>query len=76
MSAVNAVKSDNVANEYYLTDIVSIIAEKGYKIKTCIAPNEEVKGANTKEELLELENIYRSMKANELLNIVLTISYL
>ena len=74
VSAVNAVKNNNVANEYYLTDIVSIIAEKGYKIKSCIAPNEEVKGANTKEELLELENIYRSMKANELLNMGVTIS--
>jgi len=72
--SISEIDNNNAACEFYLTDIVSIIAEKGYKIKSCIAPNEEVKGANTKEELLELENIYRSMKANELLNMGVTIS--
>ena len=72
--AINEVGNDNAAGEYYLTDIVSIIASKGYKIKTCIVPNDEVKGANTKEELLELESIYRKMKAEELLQMGVTLS--
>ena len=72
--AINEVKNDNTANEYYLTDIVSIIASKGYRINTCDASNNEVKGANNKEELLDLENIYREMKANELLKEGVTIS--
>ena len=72
--AINEVKNTNAAGEYYLTDIVSIIASKGYKIKTCIVSNDEVMGANTKTELSELEDIYRIMKAEELLNMGITLS--
>ena len=68
------VGNDNAAGEYYLTDIVSIISSKGYKINTCVASNDEVKGANTKRELSELESIYRKMKADELLDMGVTIS--
>ena len=72
--AINEVNNDNAAGEYYLTDIVSIIASKGYKIYTCTVSNEEVKGANTKTELSELEGIYRKMKSEELLDMG-TVSY-
>ena len=72
--AISQVDNNNAAGEYYLTDIVSIISAKGYKINTCVASNDEVKGANTKRELSELESIYRKMKANELLDMGVTIS--
>ena len=72
--AVNDVNNENAANEFYLTDIVSIICKKGFKINTCIVPNEEVKGANTKKVLSELESIYRKMKAEDLMNMGVTIS--
>jgi len=72
--AIMLVGNDNAAGEYYLTDIVSIISSKGYKINTCVASNDEVKGANTKRELSELESIYRKMKVDELLDMGVTIS--
>jgi len=72
--AIDEVNNDNAAGEYYLTDIVSIIASKGYKINTCIVSNDEVKGANTKTELSELEGIYRKMKSEELLDMGITLS--
>ena len=72
--AIYEVNNDNAAGEYYLTDIVSIIASKGYKINTCSVSNEEVKGANTKTELSELEGIYRKMKSEELLDMGITLS--
>ena len=72
--AISQVNNNNAAREYYLTDIVSIISAKGYKINTCVASNDEVKGANTKKELSELESIYREMKANDLLEMGVTIS--
>jgi bifunctional UDP-N-acetylglucosamine pyrophosphorylase/glucosamine-1-phosphate N-acetyltransferase len=72
--AINEVGNENAAGEYYLTDIVSIISSKGYKIKTCVASNDEVKGANTKTELSELEEIFRKMKAEELLQKGVTLS--
>ena len=66
--------NDNAAKEYYLTDIVSIISGKGFKINTCLVPNEEVQGANTKTELAKLEKIYRKMKAEELLKMGIPLS--
>ncbi len=72
--AINEVDNDNAAKEYYLTDIVSIINQKGFKINTCLVSNEEVQGANTKTELAKLEKIYRKMKAEELLKMGITIS--
>ena len=72
--AISQVDNNNAAGEYYLTDIVSIISAKGYKINTCVASNDEVKGANTKRELSELERIYRKMKADELLDMGVAIS--
>ena len=72
--ALKEIKNDNAAGEYYLTDIVSIINKKGFKIKTCVAPVEEVKGANTKKELSELEETFRKMKSEDLLEMGITVS--
>ena len=71
---IKEIKNDNAAGEYYLTDIVSIINKKGFKIKTCIVSNEEVKGANTKKELSELEETFRKMKSKDLLEMGITVS--
>ena len=68
------IKNDNAANEYYLTDLVSILSQNGIKIKTYNASNDEVKGANSKEELAQLEAIYRKMNSEELFNQGVTIS--
>ena len=66
--------NNNAAGEFYLTDLVSIISNKGFKIKTYNAPNDEVKGANSKTELAQLEGIYRKMKAEELINNGITVA--
>ena len=68
------IKNDNVANEYYLTDLVTILSQNGIKIKTYNASNDEVKGANSKQELAQLEAIYRKMNSEELFNQGVTIS--
>ena len=68
------IRNDNAANEYYLTDLVSILSQNGIKIKTYNASNDEVKGANSKQELAQLEAIYRKMNSEELFNQGVTIS--
>ena len=65
---------DNTAGEFYLTDIVSIMSNRGITINTCNASNEEVRGANSKEELAQLEAIYRSMKVQDILEMGVTVS--
>ena len=74
IESLSKINNDNAAGEYYLTDLISIINEKGYKIKTCEASNNEVKGANNKTELAELEALYRKMKAEDLMNQGVTVS--
>jgi bifunctional UDP-N-acetylglucosamine pyrophosphorylase/glucosamine-1-phosphate N-acetyltransferase len=66
--------NDNAAGEFYLTDLVSIISNKGFKIKTYNASNNEVKGANSKAELAQLEGLYRVMKSEELINKGVTVA--
>ena len=54
---------------FYLTDLVSIISNKGFKkLKHSNASNDEVMGKPEKLELAQLEGIYRAMKAEELSN--------
>ena len=71
--SLQEVTNNNAANEFYLTDIVSIMSSKGVNINTCISSNEEVQGANNKKELEKLESIYRSMKTEDLFNQGITI---
>jgi bifunctional UDP-N-acetylglucosamine pyrophosphorylase/glucosamine-1-phosphate N-acetyltransferase len=72
-TSLQEVTNNNAANEFYLTDIVSIMSSKGININTCISSNEEVQGANNKKELEKLESIYRSMKTEDLFNQGITI---
>ena len=72
--ALSEISNENAAGEFYLTDIVSIISKKGIKIKTYKASNDEVKGANTKKELAQLEATYRSMKVEDILNQGITVA--
>ena len=71
---LSQINNNNAAEEFYLTDLISIINEKGYKIKTYEASNNEVKGANSKIELAELEALYRKMKVEDLMNQGITVS--
>ena len=72
--ALSEITSNNSAGEFYLTDIVSIMSKKGITIKTCNASNDEVRGANSKDELAQLEAIYRSMKVQDILEMGVTVS--
>jgi bifunctional UDP-N-acetylglucosamine pyrophosphorylase/glucosamine-1-phosphate N-acetyltransferase len=72
-TSLQEVTNNNAANEFYLTDIVSIMSSKGVNISTCVSSNEEVQGANNKKELEKLESIYRSMKTEDLFNQGITI---
>jgi len=56
--ALEQVKPDNVKNEYYLTDALSIILARGYKVTavTAVRP-EEAKSVNSRVELSEAGKI-------------------
>ncbi len=52
-----AIKTNNAAGEYYMTDIVGIARERGERCGVSIAPYEETAAANTREELAFLEKL-------------------
>ncbi len=57
-AALSEVEPDNVQEEYYLTDVIEIIREKGGAVTGFPAPDpEEVMGINTRESLAEARSI-------------------
>lgn len=51
------ITNNNAANEYYLTDIVSLLINDGKKVGCFVLPNAiEGSGVNTKQELMALES--------------------
>ena len=64
--SINDIKNNNAANEYYLTDLVSINSKKEIKINTYSVDINEVLGANSKKELELIENTNRNMQAKDL----------
>ena len=58
--ALTQIKPNNVKNEYYLTDVIKIMHEKGLKIGTVIIDdNTEILGVNDKQQLAILTNILK-----------------
>jgi bifunctional UDP-N-acetylglucosamine pyrophosphorylase/glucosamine-1-phosphate N-acetyltransferase len=59
---------NNVQDEYYLTDIVSLAVEDGFRVEAVVADSEfEVMGINDKIQLAEAERAYQRKLANELM---------
>lgn len=56
------IKKSSVTNEYYLTSLIDIGIKNNEKIETLQAGLFAWRGVNTKEELLEAENIFLKIK--------------
>jgi len=74
INSLGDIQSNNAANEYYLTDLVEILAVKGVKINVIEANPDEVRGANNKRDLHQLETILRDMNAEKLLDQGITLA--
>ena len=61
------INNKNASKEYYLTDLIGIAYSNRFKIETLSVSSEETLGANTRSEQEKLEQIYRKMKNEELL---------
>jgi bifunctional UDP-N-acetylglucosamine pyrophosphorylase/glucosamine-1-phosphate N-acetyltransferase len=55
-----AVRADNAAGEYYLTDIVTLARRDGARVIAVEAPFEELRGINTRAELAEAEAVVQT----------------
>ena len=70
---LSLISNKNNAGEYYLTDLIKILSEKGFRIERLQVPAKETLGANTRVELELLEKTLRQMKTKDLLNMGVTL---
>ena len=61
------INNNNTSKEFYLTDLIGIANKNGFKIDSLSVSWEETLGANTRYEQEKLEQTYRKMKNEELL---------
>ena len=52
---LSGVRNDNANGEYYLTDVVALAAAEGAVVRHVEAPEEELRGINSRAELAEAE---------------------
>jgi bifunctional UDP-N-acetylglucosamine pyrophosphorylase/glucosamine-1-phosphate N-acetyltransferase len=65
---IGEVTPNNAANEYYLTDMIEILARHGHRVAPLVVEDEsELLGINTRVELAVADKILRTRKAQELM---------
>ncbi len=58
-AALQQLKTDNVQGEYYLTDVISILAEAGHSLGALKATEDEILGVNNHDQLAEAARLMR-----------------
>ena len=64
------IENKNTQHEYYLTDVIALSVQQGIQVQSSQAKNLwEVMGINNKSQLAELERVYQTHCADELLHL-------
>jgi bifunctional UDP-N-acetylglucosamine pyrophosphorylase / glucosamine-1-phosphate N-acetyltransferase len=72
--ALTKVRNDNAQAEYYLTDVIGILAREGRKVGVWKSPQaEEILGINTRQEIAYSDRAMRRRKCDELMSEGVTI---
>ncbi len=68
LNYLGKIRPDNPAREYYLTDVVQLLACAGYRIETVqVEDPREVLGINNRLELAAIDRYFRERKVTELM---------
>ena len=62
-----SIKNNNAAKEYYLTDLIEIANKQSITVRATLCEEHEVGGANSRQELHDLERSYQKRLAENLL---------
>ena len=65
--ALAKVTTDNVQGEYYLPDVVPLLAADGARVETLLGDRSEILGVNDRKQLAEAARILRARKLDELM---------
>src|SRR5947209_6361320 len=71
--ALAKVTTDNVQGEYYLPDVVPLLAADGARVETLLGDRSEILGVNDRKQLAEAARILRARKLEELMAAGVTI---
>lgn len=64
--ALASISDDNAQGEYYLTDVIAIMIERGLRVRAyVVADPDEAMGVNTPEQLAEAEAIMQARGSSE-----------
>ena len=63
-----SIKNNNAAKEYYLTDLIEIANKQSITVRATLCEEHEVGGANSRQELHDLERSYQKRLAESLLS--------
>jgi bifunctional UDP-N-acetylglucosamine pyrophosphorylase/glucosamine-1-phosphate N-acetyltransferase len=71
---LHALAPDNAQGEYYLTDLIAILRDRGKKVETVIVPDpDDIRGVNTRADLAAAARVMRDRKTAELMAAGVTI---
>lgn len=59
LNHLGKIKKNRASGEYYLTDIVDIVARSGGRLNAYHCPQEEIRGVNSRKELYEITEILK-----------------
>ncbi|GBE40147.1 bifunctional protein GlmU [bacterium BMS3Bbin09] len=59
LNHLGKIKKNSSSGEYYLTDIIDIIAKSGKNLNAYDCPQEEIRGVNSRKELYEITEILK-----------------
>jgi len=59
LDSLDKLNNNNSQGEYYLTDVIGILAHEGHKIGAVPVPSEETMGVNSRAQLSEAEGVLR-----------------
>jgi bifunctional UDP-N-acetylglucosamine pyrophosphorylase/glucosamine-1-phosphate N-acetyltransferase len=71
--ALAKVTTDNAQGEYYLPDVVPLLAADGARVETLLGDRSEILGVNDRRQLAEAARILRARKLDELMAAGVTI---
>jgi bifunctional UDP-N-acetylglucosamine pyrophosphorylase/glucosamine-1-phosphate N-acetyltransferase len=71
--ALAKVTTDNAQGEYYLPDVVPLLAADGARVETLLGDRSEILGVNDRKQLAEAARLLRARKLDELMAAGVTI---
>ena len=71
---LNEIKNENVQNEYYLTDVIGLLADNGHKVGGFVVKNsDEIMGVNSRSQLAYADTVLQNRIKSKLMDEGVTI---